>query len=114
MASRAYLRGAHAPADEIVDNILDQIFSEMRPASGDKVAVLVNSLGGTPLMELYILYRRVEQRLAAKGVDIDMSLVGHYCTSIDMVGASVSLLHLDRELQELLHHPCRTAFLQVG
>jgi dihydroxyacetone kinase-like protein len=107
-------RGALAPADEIVDNILDQIFSEMRPASGDKLAVLVNSFGGTPLMELYILYRRVEQRLAAKRVEIDMSLVGHYCTSIDMVGASVSLLHLDRELQELLHHPCRTAFLHVG
>jgi len=108
------VRGELAPADEIVDKILDQIFSEMRPVSGDKVAVLVNSLGGTPLMELYILYRRVEQRLTAKGVEIDMSLVGHYCTSIDMVGASVSLLHLDRELHELLHHPCRTAFLQVG
>ena len=108
------MRGALATADETVDMILDQIFAEMRPASGDRVAVLVNSLGGTPLMELYILYRRVEQRLAAKGVEIDMSLVGHYCTSIDMVGASISLLHLDRELQELLHHPCRTAFLQVG
>jgi dihydroxyacetone kinase-like protein len=108
------MRGALASADEIADMILDQIFSEMRPASGDKVAVLVNSLGGTPLMELYILYRRVEQRLAAKGVEVDASFVGHYCTSIDMVGASISLLHLDRELQELLHHPCRTAFLQVG
>ena len=108
------LRGPLAPADEIVDKIVDQIFSEMRPAVGDKVAVLVNSLGGTPLMELYILYRRVEQRLVARGVETDMSFVGHYCTSIDMVGASVSLLHLDRELHELLHHPCRAAFLQVG
>jgi phosphoenolpyruvate---glycerone phosphotransferase subunit DhaK len=108
------LRGALATADETVDMILDQIFAEMRPASGDTVAVLVNSLGGTPLMELYILYRRVEQRLAAKGIGIDTSFVGHYCTSIDMVGASISLLHLDRELQELLHHPCRAAFLQVG
>ena len=107
------MRGVLASADETVDMILDQIFSEMRPVSGDKVAVLVNSLGGTPLMELYILYRRVEQRLAAKGVEIDASFVGHYCTSIDMVGASISLLHLDRELRELLHHPCRTAFLQV-
>jgi phosphoenolpyruvate---glycerone phosphotransferase subunit DhaK len=108
------MRGSLATADEIVDMILDQIFSEMRPVTGESVAVLVNSLGGTPLMELYILYRRVEQRLTAKGVKVDMSLVGHYCTSIDMVGASISLLHLDRELQELLHHPCRTAFLQVG
>ena len=108
------MRGELATADEIVDMILDQIFAEMRPVSGDRVAVLVNSLGGTPLMELYILYRRVEQRLAAKGVEVDVSYVGHYCTSIDMVGASISLLHLDRELQQLLHHPCRTAFLQVG
>jgi dihydroxyacetone kinase-like protein len=108
------MRGALATADETVDMILDRIFAEMRPVSGDRVAVLVNSLGGTPLMELYILYRRVEQRLAAKGVKIDMCFVGHYCTSIDMVGASISLLHLDRELQELLHHPCRAAFLQVG
>ena len=108
------MRGALLQADAVVDNILDRIFSEMRPAFGDKVAVLVNSLGATPLMELYILYRRVEQRLAAKGIEVDMSFVGHYCTSIDMVGASVSLLHLDRELQELLHHPCRTACLQVG
>ena len=108
------MRGELATADETVDMILDQIFAEMRPVSGDRVAVLVNSLGGTPLMELYILYRRVEQRLAAKGVEVDVSYVGHYCTSIDMVGASISLLHLDRELQELLHHPCRTAFLQVG
>ena len=105
--------GALARADGIVDNILDQIFSEMRPASGDKVAVLVNSLGGTPLMELYILYRRVEQRLAAKNIEIDM-ICRPLWYSIDMVGASVSLLHLDRELQELLHHPCRTAFLQAG
>jgi phosphoenolpyruvate---glycerone phosphotransferase subunit DhaK len=108
------IRGSLLPADETADLILDQIFAEMNLSSGDKVAVLVNSLGGTPLMELYILYRRVEQRLAAKGVEVDTSFVGHYCTSIDMVGASISLLHLDRELQELLHHPCRAAFLQIG
>ena len=108
------LRGQLAPADEIVDVILDQIFAEMKPGAGDKVAVLVNSLGGTPLMELYILYRRVEKRLVAKGVEVETSLVGHYCTSIDMVGASITLMRLDRELLELLHHPCRTAFLQVG
>ena len=107
-------RGALLQADDTADLILDQIFAEMNPSSGDKVAALVNSLGGTPLMELYILHRRVEQRLAAKGVEVDMSFVGHYCTSIDMVGASISLLHLDRELHELLHHPCRAAFLQIG
>ena len=56
------------------------------------------------MMELYILYRRVEQRLSAKGIRIEANWVGHYCTSLDMVGASISILHLDQELTDLLHH----------
>lgn len=100
-------------ADAVVDVVMDRIFSEMKPVTGDRVAVLVNSFGGTPLMELYILYRRVEQRLSAKGIKIEANWVGHYCTSLDMVGASISILHLDQELTDLLHHPCDTAFLRV-
>ncbi len=100
-------------ADAVVDVVMDRIFSEMKAAAGDRVAVLVNSFGGTPLMELYILYRRVEQRLSAKGIRIEANWVGHYCTSLDMVGASISILHLDQELTDLLHHPCDTAFLRV-
>lgn len=100
-------------ADEIVDAIMDNIFKEMKAEAGDKVAVLVNSFGATPLMELYILYRRVEQRLAAKNIEIEANWVGHYCTSLDMVGASISILHLDRQLTELLYHPCRTAILTI-
>jgi dihydroxyacetone kinase-like protein len=101
-------------ADEITDRVMDRIFAEMKPSSGDRVAVLVNSFGATPLMELYILYRRVEQRLSAKGVGIEANWVGHYCTSLDMVGASISILHLDQDLSELLHHPCNTASLRIG
>ncbi len=100
-------------ADAVVDVVMDRIFSEMKAVSGDRVAVLVNSFGGTPLMELYILFRRVEQRLSAKGIKIEANWVGHYCTSLDMVGASISILHLDRELTDMLHHPCDTAFLRV-
>jgi len=100
-------------ADAVVDVVMDRIFSEMKAVSGDRVAVLVNSFGGTPLMELYILFRRVEQRLSAKGIKIEANWVGHYCTSLDMVGASISVLHLDRELTDMLHHPCDTAFLRV-
>jgi dihydroxyacetone kinase-like protein len=100
-------------ADEIVDAIMDNIFKEMKAEAGDKVAVLVNSFGATPQMELYILYRRVEQRLAAKNIEIEANWVGHYCTSLDMVGASISILHLDRQLTELLYHPCRTAILTI-
>lgn len=101
-------------ADEITDRVMDRIFVEMKPASGDRVAVLVNSFGATPLMELYILFRRVEQRLSAKGIKIEANWVGHYCTSLDMVGASISILHLDQELTGLLHHPCDTAVLKVA
>jgi phosphoenolpyruvate---glycerone phosphotransferase subunit DhaK len=100
-------------ADGVVDIVMDRIFSEMKAVSGDRVAVLVNSFGGTPLMELYILYRRVEQRLSAKGIRIEANWVGHYCTSLDMVGASISILHLDQQLTDLLRHPCDTAFLRV-
>ncbi|MET0747194.1 MAG: dihydroxyacetone kinase subunit DhaK, partial [Rhizobium sp.] len=101
-------------ADTIVDRVIDRIFSEMKPEAGDRVAVLVNSFGATPLMELYILFRRVEQRLTAKGVHIDANWVGHYFTSLDMVGASISILHLDDELTTLLHHPCDSAVLKMS
>ena len=101
-------------ADAITDRVMDRIFSEMKPAAGDRVAVLINSFGATPLMELYILFRRVEQRLSAKGVQIEANWVGHYCTSLDMVGASISILHLDNQLSELLRHPCDTAVLRIG
>jgi dihydroxyacetone kinase-like protein len=100
-------------ADEIVDAVMDRIFAEMKASAGHRVAVLVNSLGSTPLMELYILHRRVRERLDAKGIGIHASWVGHYCTSLDMVGASITILHLDDELTRLLDHPCDTAFLRV-
>ncbi|PSJ62623.1 bifunctional sugar-binding transcriptional regulator/dihydroxyacetone kinase subunit DhaK [Kumtagia ephedrae] len=101
-------------ADEITDAMMDRIFAEMTAGRGDRVAVLVNSFTATPLMELYILYRRVEQRLSAKGIDIAANWVGPYCTSLDMTGASITILHLDDELDSLLNHPCETAFLRVG
>ena len=101
-------------ADEIVDTIMDTIFREMKAEAGDRVAVLVNSFGATPQMELYILFRRVEQRLTAKNIVIEANWVGHYCTSLDMVGASISILHLDRQLTELLHHPCQSALLTIN
>lgn len=102
------------PADAIIDHIMDRIFSEMNASHGDRVAVLVNSFGSTPLMELYILFRRVEQRLNAKQITIEANWVGHYCTSLDMNGASISVMHLDQELSDLLSHPCDTAFLRVN
>lgn len=108
------LREPMKTADEIVDTVMDRIFAEMTAARGDRVAVLVNSFSATPLMELYILYRRVEQRLSAKGIVIAANWVGHYCTSLDMTGASITILHLDEELDSLLNHPCDTAFLRIN
>lgn len=95
-------------ADEATDMIVDRILDEMRPVEGDRVALLVNSLGATPKMELYILNRRLRQRLRARGVEVHLTLIGHYYTSLDMAGVSITALHLDDELQSLLDHPCAT------
>ncbi|MBB3289241.1 MULTISPECIES: bifunctional sugar-binding transcriptional regulator/dihydroxyacetone kinase subunit DhaK [Rhizobium] len=111
---RGVTREKMMSADEITDRVMDRIFSEMKPVAGDRVAVLINSFGATPLMELYILFRRVEQRLSAKDIKIEANWVGHYCTSLDMVGASISILHLDQELTDMLYHPCDTFALKVG
>ncbi|MEH6719577.1 MAG: bifunctional sugar-binding transcriptional regulator/dihydroxyacetone kinase subunit DhaK [Aurantimonas endophytica] len=100
-------------ADTVVDGVMNRIFVEMPSVPGDRVAVLVNSFGSTPMMELYVLYRRVEQRLRTKGLVVETRWVGEYCTSLDMVGASISVMHLDDELAELLAHPCDTPALQV-
>lgn len=100
-------------ADEIADRIMDTILAEMSPEDGAKVAVLVNSLGSTPLMELYILNRRVRQRLDRAGVRIHKTWVGNYCTSLEMAGASITLMKLDDELTTMLDHPCRCAMFSV-
>lgn len=102
-----------ASADESADLLLDRILTEMAPQEGDRVAVLVNSLGSTPAMELYIILRRVRQRLKARGIIVHKSLVGPYYTSLDMAGVSLSLLHLDAELATLLDAPCRSAALTL-
>jgi len=102
------------PADQVVDDMLDRILAEMSPSRGDKVALLVNSLGSTPLMELYIMNRRLAERLADIGVDIHATWVGNYCTSLEMAGASITLHHLDGELQKMLDHPCDCAMFRAG
>ena len=101
-------------ADAVVDTIMDRILAELPKDAGGRVAVLVNSFGATPLMELYVLYRRVEQRLQARGLSVARNWIGHYCTSLDMAGASVSVLPVDAELLRLLDHPCDTPFFRVG
>lgn len=100
-------------ADAIVDTAVDAIFKEMAATPGERVAVLVNSFGATPMMELYILYRRVEQRLSARGIVVEANWIGPYCTSLDMVGASITIMHLDDELSRLLGRACDAAAFKV-
>lgn len=107
-------RGALGTADQVADELLDRILAELGAGRGDKVAVLVNSLGSTPLMELYLLQRRVKQRLDDAGIGIHASWVGPYCTSLEMAGASITLLRLDGELTQLLDHPCDCALFRAG
>lgn len=101
-------------ADEITDEIMDAILSEMNASSGDRVSVLVNSLGSTTLMELYIINRRVAARLAEAGLNIHRTWVGPYCTSLEMAGASITVMHLDDELEQLIDHPCQCAMFASG
>lgn len=103
-----------APADQVTDELLDAILTEMTPATGDRVAVLVNGLGSTSLVELYIIFDRLKQVLDQRGVQIHHSWVGEYATSLEMAGASITLMKLDDELTQLLDHPCRTPALTVG
>lgn len=103
-----------ATADEVTDELVDAILGELQVEAGQRVAVLVNGLGATSQIELYVIFRRVKQRLDALGVEIHASWVGEYATSLEMAGASVTMIKLDDTLQALLDHPCRTPALVVG
>ncbi len=107
-------RGPLQSADAVADEMMDAILAEMDAPAGDRVAILVNSLGSTPLMELYILNRRVSQRLKEAGLATHRTLVGPLCTSLEMAGASVTVMHLDDELQRLIDHPCQCAMFAAG
>lgn len=97
-------------ADEIADIIMDAILADIDINSNDKVSVLVNGLGATPLEELYIVYRHVHQRLSSIGVDIVMPHIGNFAASMEMAGMSVSVIKLDSELETLLRAPASTPF----
>lgn len=101
-------------ADDICDKLLDKILAEGIYKAGDRIAVLVNGMGGTPLMELFIANRHIHEALTGKGLVIAKTIVGNYMTSLDMEGFSISLLKLDEELEKLLNAPANTpAFVQA-
>ncbi|WP_369051818.1 dihydroxyacetone kinase subunit DhaK [Kineococcus terrestris] len=96
-------------ADAIVDDLLEAIVPDLPYRSGDRVALMVNGLGGTPISELYLLYRRAHQQLAGRGITVGRSYVNEYCTSLDMAGASLTLVRLDDEVEALLAAPAEAA-----
>lgn len=92
-------------ADDIVDELLGSVIEDLPYESGDDVALMINGMGGTPLMELFVANRRANQVLEEKGINIYKTFVGEYMTSLEMAGVSVTLLKLDDELKELLDAP---------
>jgi dihydroxyacetone kinase-like protein len=99
-------------ADEIAGLLVDAVLSDLAPAAGQRVLAFVNGMGGTPELELYLLYGEVDRRLRAAGVEPVRRLVGSYITSLEMAGASLTILALDDELTALWDAPVHTAALR--
>ncbi len=103
-------RAPMVPADAIVDELLGAVQSDLPYVQGDRVALMINGLGGTPISELYLLYGIAHQKLADQGIEVSRSYVGEYCTSLEMAGASLTLVRLDEELDRLLAAPAEIAY----
>jgi dihydroxyacetone kinase-like protein len=103
-----------AAADEIAKELVGAILDDLKPARGSRALLFVNGFGGTPLLELSLLYDAARRALAASGLEIARSLVGNYVTSLDMAGASVTLTLLDDEMAGYWDAPVHTAGLRWG
>jgi dihydroxyacetone kinase-like protein len=101
-------------AKEIVEVMTEAVLSDLNPADGSRALVFVNGMGGTPLIELYLLYGEVDRRLRQAGLEPTRSLVGSYITSLEMAGASLTVLELDDELTSLWDAPVHTPALRWG
>jgi dihydroxyacetone kinase-like protein len=97
-------------ADQITERMMTAILDDLPPAAGDRLAVMVNGLGATPPEELYIIYRKAHDLLADRNISVYRAYVGEYATSMEMAGASITLLNVDDELAELLDYPAQTPF----
>src|ERR1700726_3546467 len=101
-------------AAEIADIMVEAVISDLKPASGADLLVFVNGMGGTPQVELYLLYAEVERRLRSAGYKASRSLVGNYITSLEMAGASLTVLELDGATTALWDAPVHTPALRWG
>ena len=104
-------RGKLKTADEIAQVMSEQVLEDLPFRAGDRVAVLVNGLGATPPEELYLLFRKAHEVIEKRGVRIQRVFIGEFATSMEMAGASISLLKLDDELVSLLDAPAYSPFL---
>ncbi|WP_435095369.1 dihydroxyacetone kinase subunit DhaK [Halarchaeum sp. P4] len=102
-----------ASADEVADTLLERVLDDLDVEAGEDVVTVVNGMGGTPLSELYIVQRRVAERLDEEGVNVHDAWVGDYMTSLDMKGCSVTVCRVDDELKDLLAAPAKTPALTV-
>lgn len=102
-------RDKYRPANEIVEEMFTAIYEDLPFASGDRVAVMVNGMGGTPISELYLLYGVVAKKCGEKGLTVVRNYVGNYCTSLEMQGFSLTLLKLDDEMETYLADPAECA-----
>lgn len=108
---RGVRRGPLDQADSIADELFATISEDLGLTRGDRVAVLVNGLGATPLEELYLLFRRVSKLCAAAGLIIERPYVGEFATSLEMAGASLTVVRLDERLRALLGAPASSPFV---
>jgi dihydroxyacetone kinase-like protein len=103
-----------ATADEVTEMLATPILDDLPFASGDRVLAFVNGMGGTPLIELYVVFNKLAQICADRGITIERSLVGSYITSLEMAGCSITLLKLDDELTRYWDAPVDTPALRWG
>jgi dihydroxyacetone kinase-like protein len=102
------------PVSEIVEMMATAVVDDLPYASGDKVLAFVNGMGGTPLIELYVVYNEVNKFLQARGIEIVRNLIGNYITSLEMQGMSITLLKMDDDLLKLWDAPVKTAGMRWG
>ncbi|TMC54031.1 MAG: dihydroxyacetone kinase subunit DhaK [Chloroflexi bacterium] len=107
-------RAALGTASEVVDVMVEAVVSDLKATRGSKVLVFVNGMGGTPLLELYLVYGEVDKKLRKAGLEPVRNMVGSYITSLEMAGASLTVLELDEELIKLWDAPVHTAALRWG
>jgi dihydroxyacetone kinase-like protein len=103
-----------ATADTIAEEMIGAITGDLKPKAGSEVLLLVNGFGGTPLMELYVMYHAAYRQLSAKGLKVARSLVGSYVTSLEMAGCSLTVTSLDNQSIKLWDEPVHTAALRWG